>query len=381
MNLVTGDLNFWNNNLYPHEQYRYAHEPIYQDFPNQAGLIRKITFDRTGDKIKPEYLIVKQPELDINIKNIDIEIAGRKIISIDIDFMIQIYPDMVQFRNGKTRYKLYMDKWISDYIPLVALQFSSVSMSVHLSNQNLSSIKVMSDYIFLDNTPRSQLAQQEQINRILQYESTIQENIDNSNSVITLNHHGYINGLFIETDTNIDNITRLQLLINNFPMRDLDEFQLEHLIKKINNNMFYLPFTNVANFFAMDNLHGGLNLNRINNTQVKLTGNQQFVRVKIHSLMTNIISYHSTAQLLGGYIYGTPYLNSLHSYTPPVQQIIQLTTSYKIYTGDDVCLISLSNIESGTKYRECHSCSKAFINEYITQWLTDNNNCPHCRTG
>ena len=100
MSLITGDLNLWNNNLHPHEQHRYAHEPIYQDFPNQAGLIRKIIFNRNGDKIKPEYLIVEQPELDINIKKIDIEIGGTKIISIDIDFMRQIYPDMVQFRNG-----------------------------------------------------------------------------------------------------------------------------------------------------------------------------------------------------------------------------------------------------------------------------------------
>jgi hypothetical protein len=167
------------------------------------------------------------------------------------------------------------------------------------------------------------------------------------------------------------------LFINNYPLRDLDEFQLEHLVKKINNNMFYLPFTNVVNFFAMDNLHGGLNLNRIDNFKVQLTGNQPFVRVKIHSLMTNIINYHNgESHLLDGY---TSSYSS--SYSSPISQTIQLTTSYKIYTGDDVCLISLSDIESGTEYRECHSCNKAFINEFITQWLTDNNNCPHCRTG
>lgn len=393
--MATNNIIQYPESVLSNRTYRYVHDPQYQTFDNHLGRTKKLNFNRCGDTFKPEYIVVEQTEPEININKIEIFISNIKIFEIDVAFMSQIYPDMIKFKNNKTIYKLYMDKWFVDndgYISMINI-INSITMMVHFTNDNVSSAKVMTDYIYLDDSVRTQLGQSDYYGKIVQYESSV-FNVNGTHTNIPIYHHGHINGLFIETDTSIDNIAHLEIIAYGMIMKSFDDLQLEYMMKKFNNNMFYLPFNNV-DFFDVHNTNGALNLNRYDMITLKLYGNNSFNKIKIYTLSANVIKSHHNAlniYLLHNDTHDITYNNThdsndTHDITyndthdsNNTHNISSSTKINKIYTGDEPCIISLNDIVPGTEYKECNNCNKAFINQYITEWLNNNNSCPHCRT-
>ena len=87
---------------------RYAHEQIYTEFPAH-GLNRAITINRTGDVFSPEYIVIDQSNEEVKLKSVTLEIGGQIILKLDINFMRQLFPDMIRVRNNKVIYQLNIE--------------------------------------------------------------------------------------------------------------------------------------------------------------------------------------------------------------------------------------------------------------------------------
>ena len=354
---------------------RYAHEPSYIDFPSH-GLRRHVTISRMGDQWKPEYIVIEQSDEDIRLKKVYLEIGGQIVMDFDINFMRQLFPDMIRVRNNKIMYHINFDKFNTNaYINLVSLQFHEVKFGIELTNEyGINSIKLMNDYKFLDSQPRQQMASTSHDHIILQHQSIDNES-NNTTANLHFNMHGSTNGFFIEISSGIENIKNLNIRLNNVDYRILDELQLEYLGQIINENMIYLPLTPDTDYLSTDML-ASLNMSRIDTIMFCLTGEQALGSIRIHTLSANILRNISG---MGGLQFSYGHHSSILTSSTSITQTVTVTIINKVYTGDDDCLISLLEIEEDMHYMECGECNKGFIKEHLEQWLNNSRTCPHCR--
>lgn len=365
---------------------RYSHEPSYTSFPDH-GLVRSVNISRHGDLFSPEYIVIEQHDDEVKLKTVSLEIGGQTITKLDINFMRQLFPDMVRIRNNKVIYHLNMDKlYPNKYIQLISLSFHEVKVNIELTNESgINSIRLMNDYKYLDITPRRDMTVNSHEHLIFSHQ-TAQGESDTTNLHSTLHMNGVINGMFIEVESGIDNLTGFRIALNNINRFELDEIQIEYMCQVINQNMLYFPFTPGTDYFSTE-FGGSTNLSRIDNVRVELTGNQALGGVKIHALSVNIFAYMSgMGGLRFNYNGGSSNLSHAVSYTSSYSSNTSSTSVtavmeviFKRYSGDDICLISLLDIEDDMIYTECNECSKAFIKEHLDEWLNTSRTCPHCR--
>lgn len=354
---------------------RYAHEPTYFEFQN-TGLTRQVRISRIGDQWKPEYIVMEQSDEEIRLKRVYLIIGGQIVMNFDINFMRQLFPDMVRIRNNKVVYHLNFDKFnTNSHLNIVSLQFHEVQIGIELTNDHgVNSVKLMNDYKFLDHVPRSQMAQNNHEHIILE-EQHIETECDGITAELYQNMNGPTNGFFIHVSSGIENIKNLKIELNNTNYRDLDEIQLEYLGQIINENMIYLPLSPNTDYLSTD-ISGSLNMSRIQDMKFKITGETALGYIRIHALTANILAYQSG---MGGIRYTHTVHSQTHVSYSTSSHTVTVTIINKVYTGDDDCLISLLEIEDDMHYMECGECRKAFIKEHLDQWLNNSRTCPHCR--
>jgi hypothetical protein len=371
----------------------FAHEPLYNDFQG-TGLIRTLDIPRSGDIWYPEYICVEQSNGDTEIKIKSISIgynSTNTIFDIDIDFMKQLYPDFVTIRGNKIVYKLNMQYFMNNnsfrYVGIT----STFKVNINLHNEtNISHIKLMSDYTYLDSTIRNTISNIDAINSLIKENRTIESNVNTPYVSFISKMFGYTKGFFIETDSGINNIKNLTIKLNGHPRFELDDIQIEQLTHKINDNMFYLsliPGESLTEF----NINGGLQLDCIDVIEYIFEGYNNFSgKIKVHTSVFNVLSVGiiNTDKLMNIF---QPNLINVRTTPPPppppriintystTSIPIQMTKINKIYTGDEFCVISLEEIETDMEYMECNGCTKVFIKEYIEQWFANSKTCPHCR--
>jgi hypothetical protein len=364
----------------------FSHEPIQHNFTG-SGNHRSCVIPRCGDLWKPEYIKIVHNDNNTNatIKKFHLEIGGALVFSCSLDFLEQIYPNTVSIRGNNKIYKINFDTFIQQHIPLVAIQYHEVKIQIELENtNNISEITLMSDYKFLDTHARREAAQNSHEYLMKQY-CVDEQNFTNVDvaSINMYNDNLSTCGIFIETESGIDNIKHLRLDFNNLNYRDLDDIQLDYLGQRISDNMIYLPFTPNQRFNDF-NHHGSVNFYRLDTVRLQLTGFSPFNgKVKIHSMPFNVLRVMSGM----GYVaytnghtghYTSSTTPSTISSTTPARPTTPAVVD-KIYTGEDTCVISMENIEIDALYMECDGCNKAFIKEYLEEWLNNSRTCPHCR--
>jgi hypothetical protein len=369
----------------------FSHEPIYSSFQG-TGLTRTLIVPRTGDLWYPEYIYVEQSNEDteIKIKSISIDTNGysNTIFDINVDFMKQIYPNFVTIRGNRVIYKLNIQHFMNNNNFRYVGTISTYHVKINLHNEtNITDIKLMSDYTFLDINIRRTIADMNTIESLTKEHRYLEADVNTPYVSIRTTMNGYTKGFFIETESGIDNIKKFTIKVNGLDRYDLDDIQIEHLTQKINDNMFYLPLTPGESFTEF-NMNGGLQLDRIDCINYIFEGHNAFNgKIKVHTMVFNVMN-NGNWNIANRFNIGqSNILNIRTTPAPPIPAITStptttittVTTINKRYTGTDFCVISLEEIVEGAEYMECTGCTKAFIKEYIEEWLTNSRTCPHCR--
>ena len=377
MQLVAyGEINtIINANAHNNTNNNHSFHPCYREFP-ESGLERVLNISRTGDQWKPEYIVIEQSDEEIKLKKIYLKYNNQKFMEFDINFMRQIFPDMVRIRNNKVIYHINFDKfYTSGYMNSICLD-GCIQLGIQLTNDsNVNSIKLMNDYKYLDIVERQQIRDSTHNHIVLQHQK-IEKESNNTTETINFRMSGTTQGFFIEVASGIKNIKNLTINLNNIEYRNLDEIQLEYLGKIINGNMIYLPLSHIDDYFSIST-HESLNMTRMDRLTVIIDSEETLGHIRIHALGTNVLNYREHMLYLR-YTYHPTILNIISINSSSTTQI-SFVLSNKIYTGDDICLISLLDIEPDMEYMECDECSKAFVNQHLNEWFKTSKSCPHCR--
>jgi hypothetical protein len=214
-----------------------------------------------------------------------------------MDFLQQIHPNTISIKGNNKIYKINFETFIQQHIPLVALFFNTVKLYIEVTNtDNINEIKLISNYITLVQEARQEIDQFEKCYLIKDYQCDEKNIINTHIASINFYYNNYSTmGIFIETESRINNIKSLHLKFNDRTYTELDDIQLNYLCQPINNNMIYLPFTPNQKFIDF-NHHGLVNFNSIDSIQLELTGFNPFNgKVKIHTIPFNLY------RILGGF--------------------------------------------------------------------------------
>jgi hypothetical protein len=371
----------------------------YTVFPEQGGLTRQVKLpSRSGERIKPDCIIIEQLDHIIRLKQVEIYIVPsltvnvnllHPVCKINIDFLRQIYPDMISFREGKVLYNLHLENFLGPVFgfPDGYLNSTDIWIRIILTDEvNVSGIKVLSTCQLLDIRKRDALDfnrnhQQCMQLPILQHiKSTVHVNERSISFCIC--HGGPVNGFFIETRCPVSALTRFMVKLNGHAFVDHDDVQLGFYGRQYGPNLLYIPIDTRMNPFSM-NLQSCLNLSRIDNINITVTSDQPLEYVTIHNISSNILTYES-GLVWPMYDYWDEIARQTRSWGDAVianDTVINISTRpvNKKYTGSENCLISMCPIDPDMEYIQCNVCEKPFIIEHLRSWLNVSRSCPHCR--
>jgi hypothetical protein len=370
MQLVTGD----NQNI--DKKSIYAFEYISSNIDSD-----KFVLPKYSELMEPLYLKVKQNDNINNFIGYKIIIGGNTVLEIDYNFIKQLLDEPYYYKNGYMVYKLGFMEFFQHEIIHIATQFHNIEFQpIFINKNNIEEIQLVSKCIFLDNDERKHLAQNPQSKHIFQLQSTKINNIQNNFIKINIEHSLCTNGFFIETN-NIDNIKKLNILLNYHNFRLFDDIDIQLLTKKINENLFYIPLSNSYNWFDK-NLNGALNMSKIDS----ITFDINFSNIPEFFNIYNIT--HNELRYMGGlagikYISGS--LNNNFSIDKNNNNVVVKTNYFDKFIitnkicNKPECRISLEQINENDKYFECLDCNNCYGEEIMKLWLTENKICPMCR--
>ena len=336
--------------------------------------IIRYTIPRSHDLLSIDYLVIEQPDNICRLKNIKVMIGGNCVLSLHYNFISQIIPDSISHFEGKTIYKLNINKFWKDPIKLINLAFNQVVCIFEFSDiTGITNIELANCGTFLDSPERREMAQTDHNDVVLMNNGIYySEKSEVLSHTLSLENLTYTNGLFIETDC-INDIQNIQIRVMNLNFIDYNRLDIHLHCKKINNNLLYLPISNEPLF--SDDYSGSSAFHNIDNSNIIIntcpTNNPGTTRnITIHSIEYNMLSYKCG-------IAGTKF--SIKEYAEYcIAKIIESQLIYKVYEGDS-CPITLEPICEGDKYIVCDRCNKAFGEEAMKCWMATHDNCPHCR--
>ena len=291
---------------------KYSHRIEYESFGG-SGLTRVITITRNGDQWKPEHIVMEQTDENIKLKTVYLEMGGQIIMEFDIDFMRQLFPDMIKIKDNKVIYNLNYDKFNNNkYINLISMSFHEVKIIIKLvSDDGINNIKLLNSYKYLETNPRRIMAQNNNINKehlILQHQ-TIETYSDNKKiRYFTLNFNGISNGIFIEISSGIDNIKSIKMTLNGQLYKEYDIDIIDYIGHRFNDNMIFIPFCQDVNFLSTD-VAGALNFSCVDLARISIEGIESLGFIKIHTHRINILKYGAGMSSLN-YNYESDNINS-----------------------------------------------------------------------
>lgn len=267
---------------------RISHDTGYSYF-QRNGLTGTVTIYRGGDMWKPEFILVEQSDEKIRIKTIQLEIGGQIIMDFDMNFIKQIFPDMIQIKDNKVIYYLNLDKFNSnEYINMITMSFHEVKIIIKLTDtNNINDIKLYNNYRYLETQPRRDMTQKNHEHIILQHRT--KETLVDKNELkwFPVNFNGISNGIFIETTSGIDNIESLIIQLDEQIYRNYDAFEIDYLGHKFNDNLIFIPFTPKTHHLSFD-MSTSLNFGRVGKTNINIKGKGPLGLIKFHILRANI---------------------------------------------------------------------------------------------
>lgn len=362
------------NNVHPiFKKGKSVNENIKISLPIQQ--IIRYTIPRSHDLLSIDYLVIEQPDNICRLKNIKCMIGGNCVLSLNYNFISQIIPDSISHFEGKTIYKLNINKFWKDPIKTISLPFASIQVLFEFSDIiGITNIELVNNETFLYSPERREMAEKDHNDILLVnngiYYSEKSEVLSHELGLSTLT---YTNGLFIETDC-INDIQNIKInMSDTLNLLDYNRLDIHLHCKKINNNLLYLPLSNEPLF--SDDYSSGVAFHNIDNSIIIidtcLTNNPGTIRnITIHSIEYNMLIYKSG-------IANTKF--NLKEYAEYyIAKIIESQLICKVYEGDS-CPITLEPICEGDKYIVCDRCNKAFGEEAMRCWMATHDNCPHCR--
>jgi hypothetical protein len=294
----------------------------------------------------------------------------------------------------------------------------------------------MISQIFINNPYTSNFSQSLQNNMVhpIQQLSTIHIISGSTNNMVsefrikTDVFQGRTRGLFISC--NVSALVQLRFYINNVLRDDYDSFFINHICKKINNELLYFPF-NGSNEYGTRNFgsaDGALDFSCLDSSILHLQFSQPQQRVSVYNLYFNEFRMHYG---LGGLVKNMPprianINNSVDAIIPVVPNIdmmdlsgniivVNATNTGTVNTGTgtvggqtgpgfiepiyqvrtesvinmevgerNICNITHEQINVGQRYMSCNNCHNNYSETAITTWLQKkpvwSRTCPTCRT-
>lgn len=382
--------------------------PIEWNQPQSSATRRCIrTIPLNADSCTPKYIVLQSNQLHTiaEFKNamaegsFEIQIGGSQISKLDFSILMKL----TEVKKLGNSYTIFIPGgYTMGEINLCGLVHHGVSAIFEIPNANLiENVRFFADYKFYDNNRRQELVQPHEkiVQNISMSAIHTWQSSENSNISISLNTNHIIKGHFIEGD--LSKIERLNLKFNGQDRLIYDEVMLDLQCHKISNNLHYLSYTGDNNYQAMtfDSYTGAPNHSRIDSIRLNLRLKPSYLdnlepmqsTLKFYSISFGILKYMAG---MAGLEYGG---NSSLVYTglavdpAPIQVPIQVPIQIPMSTNNDwpsqereldpeknECPIT--QLEIGTEYGLCTTCSNAFEYTQIRHWLHNHTNCPMCRT-
>ena len=324
----------------------------------------ELILPRGCDTITPLFIKSNNP-----ISFLELEIGGRTIIKFPLNFC----NTLSNFTSVGNLYKIPCDLLNLKSIPLVSLQFQQVKFIIISSYQDVEARLYACNY-YLEDSERRELANRFHENIIKQFqEQEIQ--IDSQGNNNQLHFHGLIKGIFLD-NIRIDIVNSIELLIQDTPRFTYDKQMIQLFTKKISDRCIYIPFDNQD--FNDLSLNSCINFSRLASIAIKITCDTDVSQdIIVRAFNHNILRI---GRGMGGLAYDLPIPFTTNTVTHEVNNPITVATVNKVLEGDSQCSISLTEIESDAEYMTCNTCHKNFIATNLQRWLTENNNCPTCRS-
>jgi len=371
----------------------------------------KLNVSRIGDlcqfigiRIKDAYQYNDGIVSIIKLKTLTLRIGGNIIKHIDIQILNNI-QDFVQTKGPDTYYNFEKTTVLSDVLKTILLCYHEIELYIELattigsdnSHTTMSHVKVecYTQYTTLDNLYRNELINTDNTIAILNtlettYIDTLQTSEENYEG-IRLKTRNCFDGIFLHgiMYRNIEHlsihIVQLNESTENF-IEYNDGFQISMFSTIINDDTFYIPFTNNAMYGSINrdsfSLRPGdsLCLKLITtdvceeNVSVSIMTQKKFIYFNgvggLHYMIDPLSSVKVSHNTL---------VSNHKDIVRPIISTLWNINDRTIPSNEDAhCCITLEVIETNDNYIHCYSCHKNF--KYIVlQWIDNNNNCPHCR--
>lgn len=305
------------------------------------------------DLLEPLYLKIEQNDDIQRLKEIKLFCHSNELINIDVNMMKLLIPDFITKKNNYYLYKLHFDKIIENGS---IINIKTGELKLVLKDDNYNNIQLIEkQYVF-----KQYLRFKIYNNNSLKCCTFIKNQtiIPNNEATIYIQHCNFNNGFFIKTKSDITNI---KIFFNNELFQEYDNLLIDLCIKKY-GKYYYIPF-NDNQLFEFNN--NTINTSKINEIKIYVKSSNDIGKLKIKMLDFNYI-INSLYNMYILYSKSNFYINEKDS------------PKYKLYTGDDICLISHEDIKINDRYMECNYCYKCYIEEYLKLWLSNNDICPYC---
>lgn len=337
----------------------------------------KIQISRYGDIVNMNNIMCYNCSEDFKIKEIELQSTGfnclTKINMIEITKFINCIETYIIDGNRYICYNLKKLNIIPE-ICILSTPFSSLYLYITIESGISEKICLDSNYIFLDTPSRNELRNNIIIKKNIKSFKTYDiVNYQNGNNINITNYNA-INGISI-SDININNINKIVVYINNTEyIKLIDKFDILINTKKIKENIIYIPFNNVNNFFDNINPNNNVNFNHQLHFKIYFDNEINNVNFKIHIINFNKLHYEH------GFLGLTYFNNGNNNNNDNNNNDNNIWNECnKILNGNNECPVTLNILKD--KYIKCNICNNNFDILVIEEWIKKKKKkiCPMCR--
>lgn len=264
----------------------------------------------------PEYLVIElsSNEVHNNIHKIchkicfEMSINDNLIVSIPLRFMLH----MKEYEFMDNKYYIHIPfAMFCDDIIIIALQYGKIIVKLTNTNNNISSVKLLSKETCYDTDTRLNMAKigHEKFIQIIASTEIIYRNPTN-NFDYCVNFNGISKGFFIES-VNVNQINEINLWLNGHLRLGYNKFTIKNKCVVMSKELLYLPFNNEKSYFDKTNtgFEGSLNLNIFDEVRINIKFDTQQSYICIYGLGSNLLRY-----LAGKCYLSQPDINMIHEY-------------------------------------------------------------------
>ena len=356
----------------------------------------KNEIQRLGDLVKPRYIQFNLNN-DVSVKDfietnkdkvLELIIGGQTLSANTIGLLSKL-NEPVKINNSillKIPFELFATN-----INLLAIQFFTVKYELNINDVNINRIELISDYTYLDNPERADMANNPREEFIQTIDSHYITRPNPSTEMnIRLNFNNISKGYLIEGD--INNLEYINMKINGHNRLQYDKIYFQLFCHRINENLLYIPLNTDYKLEdkTPDSFIGGINQSRIDNLIMKLTFSNNQTKIGIHSVTANKLRYANG--LMGTQFAPNQIVFDDGNFVPPPVAgfnfllpgpITPITWKY-LYklinlTKNDECPIVYDKFTNGCKYSTCMQCTYNFSEEGILDWFKISRKCPMCK--